>query len=242
MAAIKAIVLVALEEEDETDSDEEDEIECTFALFCHLEALRRRKRLLSRGILKRCLVDRRWSSAAFILKTADDLCLTKYCRLNKLSFQTLLCRFRVVWKSTYIGEKKAIKNRSRPVVCRRSLRPAMALLLCLRMLAANPSITELSLTFAIPPTTVSRLSRFALFCLHVALKREPLASVSPLTAVELRELESIVCAIDDTLSGSIGAIDGSLHEVERKAEAGFFDETNEDYNGWKSIYCRKGMQ
>lgn len=171
---------------------------------------------------------------------ADSSSLEQVTRLDRPTFSLLLLPFESHYQFTLtLGETKGRKSS-------RKLTASGCLALALHFLSHAPSLCSLCLMTGCVMSTTSRYLTFSLKILLRVLREEQNASLSAPSheyMIKLGELAETVMG-HPCMRGCIMVTDGSLHALEKDAEANsnfFFDHSHPDYNGWKGCYCKKGI-
>ena len=173
-------------------------------------------------------------------KKADDRNLSAVTRLNRATF----VRVHEYFLRNWVKSSKLCRT-YRGKTSNRRMNSLTNLGLVLHWLAKGDSLTSLCLFYGTAPSTLSRYLKFGLDCLFKALKGMPNATLSPPSHIYMKDIgASAGVMYGDIMKGCAFVTDGSLHELEKDAAAqwNYYDEEQHpDYNGWKSMQCKKGL-
>lgn len=228
---IFTFVTMMMEDEDEF-AYRKSEYETLFSLISTILDQRDR---LPPMIHTDCLLH---GGANHVFWKADDQTIEKITRINRETFEYLFQSFLPFWNLSLYGGNHARKRK-------RVLSGRGALGITLFYLAHAPSMTALSLFSGLSQSSCSRYIHHILLLVEKALDEIVEACIICPPPEYLKRIGELSGHLYGTvMKGCVIVIDGSLHHIEKDELANsnfFYDDSHIDYNGWKSIYCKKGL-
>lgn len=181
-----------------------------------------------------------YGSANTFFINPDPQSLEKVTRLNPSTFHFLLSKYTKRWERS-----KEAPSKTRGSLSLRSLSAAASLGLVLHWLATGSSLTDLSLFSGVVLSTMSCHLSFALTCLYQTVISIKESMLEPPSDIYLKDIgEKMGREYGSVLRGCVMVTDGSIHSLERDDAANsnfFYQQNHPDYNGWKSVYCKKAL-
>ena len=229
---LSVVVLEELLEEENDDVVEDDSV-----IFIAL-VISQWPFHLERTILhSNCLLQ---GGANYFFLNADSPSIERVTRLDRATFLFLLTKFEMAWPKSM--ERL---QRTRGHITTRRLCPAAALGLVLYWLGSGDHHLAVALFSGLVCATVSSYLSFGLQNLHDVLLDLPETTISYPSDIYLQDVGQ-QCGVlyNPVMKGCCIVTDGSIHPLEKDEDAQmnfFYDEHHPDYNGWKGVYCKKGL-